>query len=563
MLNLSRIQIFIYLSCLSASVLAQGQQRAALMNLAKTLSENLQSTISSTSTQIQDLNWRNGNLTLGVEGLEVKVSNSSVLLENLEQRILSLENQTSLLKERRELEENIWKFNTLVCNASLETLRENLEEKISQLAVGKPAPIPPFTLDSSKNSNSKINTEGDKSLDQEGSLSILNKLDNLLADYEYYDIPPPSAPLPDNPGSNTSSVNISVNGSVDTLVSFTNQLLLELNNKYTNLDSKISGLEREGEKTKKKMKENKFEDELLREMTRIEDEVGFKISRIKDDIATGEQSIRTEIKLKDEDIELLKKITTSRLSIYESRIDALESMILNLTISNNQNMEQFLQSNKLEKKDEPEVSTTERSREPEFLSSQTSQDLDRIAAFLDGDSDTSSSTSSSSPSASSFAGSRTGGIDGSSSSRDHYWNKYNSEASNPPLVLKDRYEAADRSRRRSGRWLVSDDYENQDSNNCDCLFMQERLAILESGFENMMIEVEDQMAGIQSSVTRMVHRLQDLENMQSSSLPRSPICVAKQVVAGLDGMDTWCQEQCTLGTCPERLCSCPSTIPPS
>jgi len=64
------------------------------------------------------------------------------------------------------------------------------------------------------------------------------------------------------------------------------------------------------------------------------------------------------------------------------------------------------------------------------------------------------------------------GIDGSSSSRDHYWNKYNSEASNPPLVLKDRYEAADRSRRRSGRWLVSDDYENQDSNNCDCLFMQ-------------------------------------------------------------------------------------------
>ena len=33
----------------------------------------------------------------------------------------------------------------------------------------------------------------------------------------------------------------------------------------------------------------------------------------------------------------------------------------------------------------------------------------------------------------------------------------------------------------------------------------------------------------QSSVTRMVHRLQDLENMQSSSLPRTPICVAKQV----------------------------------
>ena len=37
-----------------------------------------------------------------------------------------------------------------------------------QFQVGKPAPIPPFTLDSSKNSNSKINTEGDKSLDQEG-----------------------------------------------------------------------------------------------------------------------------------------------------------------------------------------------------------------------------------------------------------------------------------------------------------------------------------------------------------------------------------------------------------
>ena len=66
-------------------------------------------------------------------------------------------------------------------------------------------------------------------------------------------------------------------------------------------------MEREGEKIKKKIKENK-DDELLREMTRIKDEVGFKFSRIQDDIATGEQSIRTEIKLKDEDIELLKKV---------------------------------------------------------------------------------------------------------------------------------------------------------------------------------------------------------------------------------------------------------------
>ena len=36
----------------------------------------------------------------------------------------------------------------------------------------------------------------------------------------------------------------------------------------------------------------------------------------------------------------------------------------------------------------------------------------------------------------------------------------------------------------------------------------------------------------QGSVTRMVHRLQDLENLQSSSNPppRTPICVAKQVI---------------------------------
>ena len=76
-----------------------------------------------------------------------------------------------------------------------------------------------------------------------GSLSILNKLDNLLADYEYYDTPPPPPPLPEYPGSNNSSmngsVNTSVNGSVNTLVSYTNQLLLELNNKYTNLDNKV------------------------------------------------------------------------------------------------------------------------------------------------------------------------------------------------------------------------------------------------------------------------------------------------------------------------------------
>ena len=62
---------------------------------------------------------------------------------------------------------------------------------------------------------------------------------------------------------------------------------------------------------KKKIAENKDKEELLRGMKKMEDEVGFKISRMKDDIASGENLIRKEIKLKDEDVELLKKVKGS------------------------------------------------------------------------------------------------------------------------------------------------------------------------------------------------------------------------------------------------------------
>ena len=42
-------------------------------------------------------------------------------------------------------------------------------------------------------------------------------------------------------------------------------------------------------------------------------------------------------------------MTNSRLSISEARINTLEALVLNISLSNNQNMEQFLQTNKVSK----------------------------------------------------------------------------------------------------------------------------------------------------------------------------------------------------------------------
>ena len=42
-------------------------------------------------------------------------------------------------------------------------------------------------------------------------------------------------------------------------------------------------------------------------------------------------------------------MTNSRLSISEARINTLEALVLNISVSNNQNMEQFLQTNKVSK----------------------------------------------------------------------------------------------------------------------------------------------------------------------------------------------------------------------
>ena len=76
-------------------------------------------------------------------------------------------------------------------------------------------------------------------VNDEGPLSLLNELDNLLEDYEYYDTPTPtpSPPpsLPAFPGSSISS-NFS---SINSLVLHTNHILLEINNQQKLLDTKV------------------------------------------------------------------------------------------------------------------------------------------------------------------------------------------------------------------------------------------------------------------------------------------------------------------------------------
>jgi len=123
-------------------------------------------------------------------------------------------------------------------------------------------------------------------------------------------------------------------------------------------------------------------------------------------------------------------------------------------------------------------------------------------------------------------------------------------------------------RPRSGRNLQFRDVDNVDTDysdlsdsndgaDCNCPDIKERLAILESGFENIMTEVETQMSGIQLSMTRMMHKIQDMEAKQISANNMRTGCVASKKAADLEEMDAWCAKWCPQGMCPSELCTCP------
>jgi len=585
------VRVAVLLQLLMTCPTCQASQRQTLLKLTRTLTEKLQTTLTQSAADIERLSQQTNNISQEVTALSGDLLHQAANTEEIVERLHLLDNRTTALEERQDLDQTIWNYNNLVCNASLQLLREDLQQQIKQINESM-QPVKGDPQSVSFLSQADVTTTPKPS----GAMDLLEDLNNFLDEYDYYEEAEESseqASLKDNrtPG----NPNIKSTDFVSTLIDETNELLRNISNDYKNLSKQMERQEKGADKLREKMADNW--DRLDRQVVQLKADTAFKMSRLSDDLKHGDDAVRREIDLKVEDIDLLKKITSSKLAVYESRLDFMEAMVMNISLANEKNIEQFLTESSQKSDENSEATTVSNNIQPKegpdgpvySMANQLDSLADGLLNFRDRRDPADTSGLLGSVGANQhippnppelpdlpFSGRSPAPLDNPQMphvsphqptrpsphhmQRNAFPSSASSQASLQPRSnvppIADR--AGDY---RSGRAIIDDLQYDDGANSCECSAMQERLAILESGFENMMNEVENQISGIQASVTRMFHQIQVIEGRLAAPVQPKPKygCVATKMAASAHGMDEWCRENCQKGACSLDICSCPIT----
>jgi len=94
------------------------------------------------------------------------------------------------------------------------------------------------------------------------------------------------------------------------------------------------------------------------------------------------------------------------------------------------------------------------------------------------------------------------------------------------------------------------------ANNCNCDQVKTQVSELEEELKVLSNEMNTALAGMRSSMTALLRRIETLETSQME-MSGEVACVATKEALHLPGMDGWCKENCRKGNCPSHLCSCP------
>ena len=113
---------------------------------------------------------------------------------------------------------------------------------------------------------------------------------------------------------------------MDTLLENTNNLLRNLHQKYDQVNQNVQGLQN----FFLKMQQSDFEERLSSRLDRVEAKHSSSMKSLKVFIESEDRAREQNMLMRFEDFSMLRQTTTSRLSVYESRLDTLEEMVLDL-----------------------------------------------------------------------------------------------------------------------------------------------------------------------------------------------------------------------------------------
>ena len=113
---------------------------------------------------------------------------------------------------------------------------------------------------------------------------------------------------------------------VETLVENTNGLLRTIDNKYNKVMKEIQFLKN----FSLKAQESDFEERLEIQLSNFEVKHGNRLKALKTLVGAEDRQLEQNMLMRFEDFNVLRRTTTSRLAVYEARLDTLERLVFEL-----------------------------------------------------------------------------------------------------------------------------------------------------------------------------------------------------------------------------------------
>ena len=204
-----------------------------------------------------------------------------------------------------------------MCNASIEMVKQDIDTKIADL---KSEQIVNTNEDKKAVSKDTFPGETFGTDDIFDTDNIFKEFEDALAEYEEQD-----EYVEEIQSQKLSAKN--GNDPVGNLVAETNKFLMELETKYNSLSEQIKTLE---DLTAEPVQtvDPELEDKMHTKMVKLEAKFEILLKNLESKMEGEDSDIRHDINMRMEDVNVLRKTTTSRLSVYETRIDMLEQLVL-------------------------------------------------------------------------------------------------------------------------------------------------------------------------------------------------------------------------------------------
>ena len=223
-----------------------------------------------------------------------------------------------------------------MCNASIQSLRREIEAK---------------SKDEASEERPGTSLLEDIDFDEESSLDIFEEFDKALAEYEQ-DLISKSDQLQMKVDKGRHSIFYQFKmfslmysdakndeDPIDSLLVSTNNLLRDVNTKYQRTIDDLGDLQNF---TQTLFHQN-LQEKLKTQIERLETKYDQRFQSMLAQMRSEDQAIVKSILLKTEDFKMIRKTTSSRLSVYETRLDTLEQLVFEVKELVNQNNQQVSQ----------------------------------------------------------------------------------------------------------------------------------------------------------------------------------------------------------------------------